>query len=152
MGRPRTLPEPQPRACAHCGTVFTPKRSKWRQKYCSLACNGRAFCNPEHNRRIARIYNPLNAAKRRGTGQKDGYVKLGGRHMHRVVMEDKLGRPLKPGEIVHHVDEDKKNNAPDNLELMPSQSEHARLHARKTFKPMSHRRCGQERTLWDCYK
>ena len=45
-------------------------------------------------------------------------------------MEKKLGRPLEKGEIVHHKDEDKKNNKPSNLELMASQSQHAKHHAK----------------------
>ena len=36
--------------------------------------------------------------------------------LHRYVMECKLGRKLKSNEIVHHIDEDKLNNEPDNLE------------------------------------
>jgi len=63
----------------------------------------------------------------RYTGQRSNYVKLNGRHMHRVKAEEKLGRQLLPGEIVHHKDGDKWNNHPDNLEVM-TQAEHARLH------------------------
>jgi hypothetical protein len=65
----------------------------------------------------------------RGRGAKSRYVKRGGRHEHRVVMEEKLGRRLLPGEIVHHKDENTRNNDPDNLELLPSQSDHAKVHA-----------------------
>jgi hypothetical protein len=38
-----------------------------------------------------------------------------------------LGRPLEPGEIVHHIDHDKRNNDPANLQVM-TQAEHMRLH------------------------
>ena len=48
--------------------------------------------------------------------------------MHRVVAEEKIGRKLEKGEIVHHIDGDKWNNHPDNLEVM-TQSEHARIHS-----------------------
>lgn len=37
--------------------------------------------------------------------------------VHRHIMEQKLGRKLKAGEEVHHKDEIKLNNDPDNLEL-----------------------------------
>ena len=62
------------------------------------------------------------------TGEGRTYAKEYSRHAHRVAMERKLGRKLKPGEIVHHIDGDKRNNDPDNLMLFPSQAEHARYH------------------------
>lgn len=36
---------------------------------------------------------------------------------HRLVMAQKLGRPLATHETVHHVDGDSKNNSPENLQL-----------------------------------
>lgn len=47
--------------------------------------------------------------------------------LHRVVCENKLGRLLNSWEDVHHMDEDKFNNSPENLEALPK-SEHATLH------------------------
>lgn len=49
---------------------------------------------------------------------------------HRLVMEEKLGRKLLSSEIVHHVNECKRDNEPDNLELT-TRSEHARMHGLK---------------------
>jgi hypothetical protein len=46
---------------------------------------------------------------------------------HILVAEQKIGRQLRPGEEVHHVDGDKQNNAADNL-LVLLQEEHVRLH------------------------
>jgi hypothetical protein len=66
----------------------------------------------------------------RGIGTKDWYLKENTRAIHIQVAEAKLGRALLPGEIVHHKDENKKNNHPDNLEVYPSQSEHMKEHHR----------------------
>lgn len=66
-----------------------------------------------------------------GTGAGKGYLKLKGRHVHRVVAEEKLGRKLRPGEVVHHIDHNKRNNAPENLMVFKSQKDHVKFHARE---------------------
>jgi hypothetical protein len=43
-------------------------------------------------------------------------------------MEKTLGRKLKPGEIVHHIDRNKLNNSPENLEVFANQDEHQKHH------------------------
>ena len=47
----------------------------------------------------------------------------------RVVAEQLLGRPLRPGEVVHHIDGNKRNNRSENLRVFSSQAEHAKFHA-----------------------
>jgi hypothetical protein len=47
--------------------------------------------------------------------------------LHRVLMENQLGRLLRNGEDVHHKDEDKTNDDPSNLEVL-TKSEHGRRH------------------------
>lgn len=47
---------------------------------------------------------------------------------HRLVMQYKIGRKLTKGEVVHHIDKDKGNNHPDNLELFPSMKGHLAQH------------------------
>lgn len=44
---------------------------------------------------------------------KNGYVKRAD-----LVLEKKLNRPLRKGEIAHHIDENKENDSPQNLEPM----------------------------------
>jgi len=46
---------------------------------------------------------------------------------HILIMENYLGRPLEKGEIVHHVDNIKKHNFIDNLELC-LKNIHAKYH------------------------
>jgi len=48
-------------------------------------------------------------------------------YIHREVMEQKLGRKLRPGELVHHEDENKLNNNPNNLKLT-NRSLHGKTH------------------------
>ena len=43
-----------------------------------------------------------------------------------MVMEEMIGRYLRPEEVVHHRDKDRKNNDPSNLELFSKNSEHLR--------------------------
>lgn len=51
-----------------------------------------------------------------------GYVRE-----HRLVMEQKLGRYLEPGEVVDHIDGNTSNNDPSNLRLFASNAEHLRV-------------------------
>ncbi|MBO5630402.1 MAG: HNH endonuclease [Aeriscardovia sp.] len=46
---------------------------------------------------------------------------------HRLIVEKMLGRKLSTDEIVHHIDGNKWNNDPSNLEVV-TRSEHARMH------------------------
>ena len=48
---------------------------------------------------------------------------------HRTIGARKAGRPLGPSEVVHHVNEDKNDNSPHNLEVA-SRSGHTAAHNR----------------------
>lgn len=116
----RRLKEHVDCVCEECGVLFTvePYRAK-KARYCSWPCGQRGK---------AKISSLKWGEKQRFGGCGKSYVKFMGRHLHRVVMEEKIGRPLKPGEVVHHIDGNKRNNHPGNLELLQDQSLHIRLH------------------------
>lgn len=78
----------------------------------------------EEQRRRGRM-NTGAALLDRGAGKT--YRKVGQRHEHRTVAEQMIGRPLRPGEIVHHLNGDKRDNRPENLKVM-LQADHIREH------------------------
>jgi len=61
---------------------------------------------------------------------KKGYGKFkdSGEYVHREIAARTLNRPLKAGEVVHHKNGNKKDNRPSNLQVLPSQAAHVRLH------------------------
>ena len=57
------------------------------------------------------------------------YAKFYGRLVHRLVAEKAIGRKLRDGEVVHHIDGNRRNNDPENLMVMLA-AEHGCLHLR----------------------
>ena len=59
---------------------------------------------------------------------KKGYrrFKSSGTYVHRWIEERKLGRKLRSGEVVHHIDGNLLNNSPNNLKVYKNQSQHMR--------------------------
>jgi HNH endonuclease len=63
--------------------------------------------------------------------QGHAYVRRNGRRiaLHRVIVEEHLGRPLTSNEVVHHIDHDPLNNDIANLQVMTG-AEHCIYHLR----------------------
>lgn len=106
--------------CAVCGQPFeVPARRQTTARYCSFRC-----------RQVGegRKGGAVTGAQKKARSLGKAYTKTKGRHTHRVVMEQVIGRPLRPGEVVHHRDGNRLNNSPDNLELVHDQQQHTRMH------------------------
>lgn len=125
------------RPCDQCGQPVT------RKPY-ALRAN-RVTCSAECLKALQRR---LSAAQPRGAG---AYRWKGGTHRHQgyvlvfmpehpqasrsgyvrrshLVMESALGRPIAPHEVVHHINEVRDDDRPENLEVLPSQAHHVRHH------------------------
>lgn len=135
--------------CDYCGKKYNSYQCGKYNHFCSIECRRLGAylmsqnITPEDRERrskqIIRVNKTINNDKKhlesrantlRGKGSGKGYTKVNGVHRHRLVAEEKLGRKLLPGEIVHHKDGNKRNDDPENLEVM-TQSEHIREHLRR---------------------
>lgn len=113
--------------CARCGKEFErwPHEAKGKT-WCSQSCHLKDL-NAERNPTRWKDENrshESHRAKRVNTGAGKTYRKHFGKHEHRVIAEQILGRPLAPGEVVHHRNGDKRDNRPENLEIYSTQAEH----------------------------
>ena len=57
----------------------------------------------------------------------NGYRKIGRKQYSHIVAEKKIGREIRPDEVVHHINGIKTDNSPENLQVM-TRSEHVALH------------------------
>ncbi len=113
--------------CKNCTTIFSkpPSQSGY---FCSRKCYGKWL---KSSGALKMEKHPRWSGGRSSSG-KTKYIRvnLGNKkwaYEHRLVAEKMVGRKLKKGEIVHHKDENKQNNSPNNLEVL-NESQHRFIH------------------------
>lgn len=134
-------------SCSWCGNeIFRYPSAIGKHAFCSSDCRSK-FLSKQHNpdgyikhQHLSEFNLKVNPSRMTmetrqklrafhlGKGEGKAYPKIYGQHAHRVTAEQVLGRPLEPGEVVHHKDGDKLNFSPDNLIVFSSQEEHAKHH------------------------
>lgn len=103
-------------SCERCGETFSviPSRAI-AARYCSLKCKSANYGTDRHIDRHGYAVVLCDDGRKRPE--------------HRVVAERMIERPLRRGEHVHHANEDRTDNSPENLRVL-TVSEHISIHKR----------------------
>jgi hypothetical protein len=103
---------------------------------CNLKSIKRGYCGT-HYRRIQRFGTLETVRRKPGEPQprSDGYIDQlidGTRKLQHIAIAEKaLGKPLPKGAEVHHFNEIRNDNRPENLVVCPDRQYHMTLHARQ---------------------
>ncbi len=113
--------ETEERACEYevCFNFFTPPEHNAAQRFCSHECQ--------------RFYAAQRSADRRRGRNPNRHIRRGQEYLHRLIVEEHLGRRLTEDEVVHHRNGDKHDNRLENLEVLEGQAAHAHIHALELY-------------------
>ncbi len=114
--------------CPRCLICGKETRRLSGMKYCSVKCQGigrRGDKHPLWKGGIQKKYDGYLYEYAPDHPFKDSENRV---LQHRRVMERSIGRFLRQGEVVHHVNADKKDNRIENLLLLENQAEHLAVH------------------------
>lgn len=109
------IKQPKARSCEFCRNNFKPRQDSSR--FCCRPCLYKWLASPDSptwkGGKTARGDGYIYVmTKDHPNATRDGYILE-----HRVVMEKVLGRYLEPGETVHHINGNRSDNRPENLQL-----------------------------------
>ena len=112
--------------CKECGKIVIRRFNKGKNwKVCSTSCWGKY-----RSRTIfgSKVWNYVDTPQ---PDPSNGYIarRIFGKkvYVHRLVMEEYLGRKLETHEHVHHINSDRTDNRLENLEVLDA-GDHIRLH------------------------
>ena len=128
------ITNPYIKKCLMCGKIFSVKGNHKYQKFCSYKCSG------DFKHYTKERWGKLSKCWKGGEIiNVNGYKKIllvgEGKYKleQQIVMENKLGRKLKPPEIIHHINGDKLDNDISNLKIM-TRKEHTGFHRKISIK------------------
>jgi hypothetical protein len=109
--------------CEICGEPIRVNPSRPQKRFCSYACRGKAMRGEAHPQ------------YKQGKISTYGYIydRKAGEFWfeHRKIAEQIMGRRLDRGEIIHHIDGNRRNNRIENLMYFPTISAHRLFHSGK---------------------